>query len=317
MGKKKRKKTVKKQQQVQDVIMPPAGGLKTLEKTMVSLERLVQDREFGSLDEANAFLRETLKNGEISVPGQSADELAQDLMYDAWEATGHERVALALQALRTSPDCSDAYVLLAEEMAGTLAEEKSLYEQGVAAGERYLGEEAFRNDVGHFWGIIATRPYMRARVGLADCLWFLGENEQAIWHYWELLRLNPNDNQGIRYRLLNALMETGRDEEAIKLCHQYEEDCTAAWLYNWALLVFGQEGASKNAERALRTALDGNCHVPDYLLGDESLPETLPDYVSYGGRDEAAAYVTDAIPLWVRTPGAIHWLHMTITEGQA
>lgn len=65
-------------------------------------------------------------------------EEAQALMYEAWDATGPRRVALARQALRLSPDCADAYVLLAEETARSLGEARDLCAQGVAAGERAL-----------------------------------------------------------------------------------------------------------------------------------------------------------------------------------
>ena len=89
---------------------------------------------------------------------------AQDIIYDAWEVTDPKRrVALARKALEISPDCADAYTLLAEETAGSLTEALNLYRQGVKAGERALGKEAFEEDVGHFWGILETRPYMRAR----------------------------------------------------------------------------------------------------------------------------------------------------------
>ena len=40
---------------------------------------------------------------------------AQDLIYDAWElADPIKRSRLARKALKISPDCADAYVLLAE-----------------------------------------------------------------------------------------------------------------------------------------------------------------------------------------------------------
>jgi len=32
-----------------------------------------------------------------------------------------------------------------------------------------------------------------------------------------MLRLNPNDSMGVRYRLINALLRLGRDREAGKL----------------------------------------------------------------------------------------------------
>jgi hypothetical protein len=59
---------------------------------------------------------------------------AQDLIYDAWEvADPKRRVTLAREALEISPDCADAYVLLAEETASSLSEALNLYRQGVEA----------------------------------------------------------------------------------------------------------------------------------------------------------------------------------------
>ncbi len=59
-------------------------------------------------------------------------------MYEAWNAQGARRAQLARKALEISPDCADAYVLLAEEKARTLGEARDLFVQGVAAGERAL-----------------------------------------------------------------------------------------------------------------------------------------------------------------------------------
>jgi hypothetical protein len=95
---------------------------------------------------------------------------AQELIYDAWEMVERRAsLALARKALRISPDCADAYVILAQA-ARTRAQEFELYRKGVEAGERALGKVAFKRDVGRFWGILETRPYMRARSGLAQKL---------------------------------------------------------------------------------------------------------------------------------------------------
>jgi hypothetical protein len=105
---------------------------------------------------------------------------AQDIMYDAWEtANRHTRLFLAKRALKVSPLCADAYVLLAEEGAKDLEEARDLYARGVEAGALAIGPETFEDDVGHFWGVLETRPYMRARSGLAQTLWLLGEKEDA------------------------------------------------------------------------------------------------------------------------------------------
>jgi tetratricopeptide (TPR) repeat protein len=142
---------------------------------------------------------------------------AQALMYRAFEEPDEQkRIQLARDALAISPDCADAYVLLAEH-ARSRREALRLYEQGVAAGERALGAEAFQRDVGHFWGILETRPHMRARLGLAHALWTAGRRAEAVQHLQDMLRLNPGDNQGVRYTLAGFLLFLDRDDDLDRL----------------------------------------------------------------------------------------------------
>lgn len=241
--------------------------------------------------------------------GDSKLDHAQDLMYQAWEESNPaRRIILAHEALAISPDCADAYVLLAEEEADTLDRALEYYQQGVAAGERSLGKKFFKENVGYFWGLLETRPYMRARQGLANILWELGRGDEAESHYRDMLRLNPGDNQGIRYSLLNLLLALNRDAEAQELLKQYEDDGMAEWLYTRALLAFRASGAGAAAEEALRGAIDFNAHVPAYLTGRKRIPVHLPDYVTWGGEDEAITYASGYLAHWRRTPGAIDWL---------
>src|SRR3954471_11215905 len=101
-------------------------------------------------------------------------------MWDAWdEKNARRRIDLARKALSISADCADAYVLLAEETASSVPEAMELYEKGVRAGESALGEKTFNEDAGHFWGLLETRPYMRARAGLASCLREAGKLDDA------------------------------------------------------------------------------------------------------------------------------------------
>jgi len=286
----------------------PTNMRRANEQMLQNIGKLLQEREFGSADEANAYLQELLSSGGIpALASTNPLDRAQELMYDAWEATGSRRVKLARQALEISPDCADAYVLLAEE-ARSLPEAKRLYEQGVSAGERALGPQMFEEDAGHFWGIIETRPYMRARAGLASCLWQLGERQAAIEHYADMLRLNPGDNQGIRYVLANCLLRQGDDIALAKLLDQYKDDAMAEWLYTRALLAFRREGAGKKANAALKKALKENEFVPAYLLGKKRLPRQLPDYIGFGDENEAVSYAAGALAIWRETPGALDWL---------
>jgi len=282
---------------------------RAMEKTMADLARLIGEQEFGSEEEANAFLHSILASGAppASKPRTPVEE-AQDLMYDAWDATGRQRVRLARQALKISPDCADAYVLLAEEAARSLEEARDLYQQGVEAGERALGLEAFEEDAGSFWGILGTRPYMRARLGLAQCLWALAERQAAIEHYRTLLHLNPDDNQGVRYLLASALLEEGMDEELGELLARYEDDAMASWAYIRALWLFRRHGPSPQADASLREAVQCNRSVSSYLLGRKRLPQHSPEYVVLGGESEAIDCAAANLAAWRKTPGALEWL---------
>lgn len=288
---------------------PPIPDRRAMEKIMADLQRALEGHEFKSIEEADAFIQEMMASGgPPQVPGRTPLEQAQDIMYEAWSASGKRRVQLALRALEISKDCADAYVLLAEEAAADLVQAKKLYEKGVMAGERALGPQAFEQDAGHFWGILETRPYMRARFGLAHCLWLLGEREQAIEHYQEMLRLNPNDNQGVRYVLVNCLLEQGHDRQVEELLKRYKNDAAATWRYSRALWLFRQEGASKRANSSLRKAIEQNQFVPAYLLGRKRLPYRLPPYIGFGDENEAIEYVVGAMKAWRNTPGALEWL---------
>ncbi len=290
---------------------PPLTDRRALEQEMANLHRLLSTRRFGSVKEMKAFLEQTLAQTEGRVPEQAAGspvEQAQSVMYEAWDAQGSVRVALARRALEISADCADAYVLLAEETAHAAEEARGLYAQGVAAGERALGERAFRKEVGHFWEVLETRPYLRARAGLAHCLWELGQREAALDHWVDMLRLNPGDSLGVRYRLINGLLQSGRDREAGKLLRVYQGDAGADWLYNWALWAFRTEGDSRRSRRRLTEAMVHNPYVPAYLRGLRRLPRRSPESVGLGDEDEAVSYAAAAKVIWQETPGALGWL---------
>lgn len=246
--------------------------------------------------------------------GQTASDVdaAQQIMYEAFETESPRRqVALARQALETSPDCADAYVLLAEH-AESLPEALQLYEQGVAAGERALGPQGFREYEGHFWGVLETRPYMRAREGLAGTLWAAGRREEAAEHCRQMLQLNPSDNQGIRYRLACMLLDLEQHDELEQLLQQYEEDATAEWAYTQALLAFRQEGDTERARQLLVNAETTNAHVPGYLTGARPIPRSTRDVFALGSDDEAVFYAMAHLPVWKNTPGATSWVRKTL-----
>lgn len=243
-------------------------------------------------------------------------QAAQDLMFRAWETRDPgRRIALAREALRLSPDCADAFSVLARTAAATLEETIALYRHGVEAGERAIGDrQQFEATVGYFWGVLETRPYMRARTGLADALWAAGQQSEAVAHYTELLRLNPNDNQGLRYRLTNWLIELDRDADAMALLEKYDEGDGCLASYPLALLVFRARGDSAEARALLKTAIRSNRHVPALLVGTKQMPKAPPGFMGVGDETEAVSYVLLGALAWRGSNGAIEWLRSRLSK---
>jgi len=234
---------------------------------------------------------------------------AQLLVFDAWEArTARQRKALAEKALSISPLCADAYVLLAEHAEPQSDAELDLWQRAVEAGRNALGEETFIEDAGVFWGILETRPYMRARLGLAQALWDRGRNREAADHLKAMLHLNPNDNQGARYLLAAVLLEAGLDDELVPLLASYPDDDMADWSYARALAGFRTMGDTPESRQKLARALASNRHVPAYLTGIKPMPRAAPAYYSPGRVDEAICCALSFHKGWETTPGALDWL---------
>jgi tetratricopeptide (TPR) repeat protein len=238
---------------------------------------------------------------------------AQALMYRAFgEPDDQRRVQLAHDALALCPDCADAYVLLAEH-AASRKEALRLYEQGVAAGERALGADAFRRDAGHFWGVLETRPYLRARLGLAHALWTAGRRDEAVGHLQDMLRLNPGDNQGVRFTLAGFLLFLDRDDDLARFLQQYDE-ASAAWAYTKAVLAFRRHGDTPEARQLLKEAKKTNRHIPAYLLGEKFPPTEPPGPYSPGDESEALNYLGGFLAPWKSTPGAVAWLRESVEK---
>jgi len=289
---------------------PPLGGRFTLERAMADIGALLAEHDPATIDEATTVLRGLLDLGGSSRRSATNPlEQAQELMYDAWgSGSQRERIRLARRALEISSDCADAYVLLAEETAHTPAQAAELYAQGVAAGERALGEETFEQDVGMFWGILESRPYMRARLGLAQALWAMGEHQPAVEHLQDMLRLNPGDNQGVRYLLLLHLLDLDDATGLQQLLDAYPDDVAAVWAYGRALHAFRHEGDTPASRRLRAEARRWNPHVPAYLTGRKRLPRRLPDLIGMGDESEAVACAAEQMAAWRATPGALAWL---------
>ena len=251
---------------------------------------------------------EVIADPSRTMRAQTPEEQAQALIYRAWEArTQRQAAALARRALEMFPDCADAYTVLAGAEARSAEEARGLYEHGVDAGRRSLGQAFFDEHRGHFWGMIETRPYMRARQGLADCLWALGRKRESLAHCEALLELNPDDNQGIRHGLLSRYLALGNDIGAARLFRDYGHDASAAFLWSRVLLDL-RRGDQVAAKEHLVLAMHGNPHVAGFFAGKRKPPARLPERYSPGDRNEAVLYIANFAEAWLASADAMDWL---------
>lgn len=70
------------------------------------------------------------------------------------------------------------------------------YEAGFQIGELSLGQD-FQGVLP--WGWIDNRPFLRCMYGFGLCLWRLDHFEECARIFDRMLRLNPSDNQGVRF----------------------------------------------------------------------------------------------------------------------
>lgn len=122
---------------------------------------------------------------------------------------------------------------------------------------------------------------------------------------WLVLRLNPDDNQGLRHTLMRRYLETDRADDALALSARYPDDF-AAMRYDRALALF-VAGRRGDALTALHDAVQ---HYPKplawLLKSDPKPPKRSGPGILVGGDDEAWLYRSQLLPLWQRS-GALDW----------
>jgi tetratricopeptide (TPR) repeat protein len=283
---------------------------------------LLKQHSFDSVFEMVNFMQQVMsllepEIGGLPMPmfgmnsfGEMNDDLykAQQLVFEAMESPSKtRRIKLAKQALSISEDCADAYTILGDYAPNREAA-LILYNQALAASTRIFHPEEFEEMKGHFWGIMETRPYMRARLEVALALLDMGRLDEARSHMEAMLELNPNDNQGIRYILLALLFRIDDMAGVQRLFKHYPDDWMAEWHYGKALHSFYTKGIGKDTSKLLKTAVENNPHVPAYLLKQKQLPKHEHEYITPGAANEAENYTLIWLPIWEATPGALDWL---------
>jgi len=287
----------------------PLASPLVMDRVCAQIDRMLEGKDFKTREEYEAFMKANVfgKKIEEFLP-ETPLEKAQDIVFRAYSLKGRRQIHMARQALAIDPNCADAYIMLAER---TPLQGKQLeyFTQALQAAERTLAPEVFEKEAGHFWQAVETRPYVRAKFRLAECLIKMSRLQEAAEHLRELLRLNPDDIMGARFWYWPCLLRLGKDTEVEKLLKQSRKDkgdCT--WDYTRALLTFRQKGEVPLAKRHLNQAIKNNAICAEYLMNGKGFPKPTPD-----GRelfyDDDGYYCAEVLAAaWHETAGAAEWL---------
>ena len=155
------------------------------------------------------------------------------------------------------------------------------------------------------WGWLENRPALRLLARVIESQ--RGEAEELLLLEWLVLTLNPNDNQGLRERLVHAYAASGRAAEALAVCERYAGDMLGAMLYGRVLALF-LLGRRDDAVAALAQAKERAPRIAKTLLAKTPrMPELQHGLMRVGGEDEAWYYRQDWRGVW-ETCGALDWL---------
>ena len=289
--------------------MPKINPLKT-EREMSDFTNFLANQNFSTIEEANEFLQKTdpkVLSRLAKRKTKTKDEEAFDLVASACDESPEKGLEMVKKALEIDPDCADAYLFLANKTKD-IDEAIELSKKAMTGARKKLGEDVFKNDVGHFWGIVETRPYMRAKAGYAELLQLKKNYDAAVKEYQELLELNPNDNQGNRDMLSCLLLQINRWRDYEQLYQKYPDEFSTLWLYNRALFLYIRYGGVPRTIEALNQAVECNPHVLDILTGKKEPKLSKSDYYTVGSFEEASFYFSLTCNIWVKYPKAFRWM---------
>jgi tetratricopeptide (TPR) repeat protein len=218
----------------------------------------------------------------------------------------------AAQAYQLDPTQVDALSILATTTQHLL-EQVKYTEAEVELLRQAVPPDILEGPSGQLWLEHSARPYLESLYDLAQAYRTVNRRDDALKTLNDIMRLNENDNQGVRETLIKWYLDWRHFEEAWELVHR-RNDGLIAMQFTRALLEFRKEGNSAAARKTLSQARRDNKHVASYLLGDAVLTEVRDNTIEVGGRKEAQLCAQSFRVHWVNTPGALDWLKEQTTR---
>ena len=258
------------------------------------LQEFLKNNNVENIDEANEKLQEFIKmynNREIEYENTPLDD-AYEILEEAQNArTEKEAIKLAKKAYEKSKECFDA-ILFQCDLEENGIRRMKLLDDGLEFEKNRLTKEKYfdKENIGHFYGIFETRPYIRGLVIKAEYLLEEGKISQAENVCREVLRLNENDNMGARYLLMAIYATLEKENDMLKLYKKYPEEDLEMIFPLFAL--YYKLGNDKKAKEYLNRIDKCNSNFVKFFKGTiKENKKVEPGYYSRGDSSEIFMYL--------------------------
>ncbi len=258
------------------------------------LQEFLKNNNVESIDEANDKLQKFIgmyNNGEIEYENTPLDD-AYEILEEAQNARNEkEAIKLAKKAYEKSPECFDA-ILFQCDLEENGIKRMKLLNDGLEFEKKRLTKEKYfdKENVGYFYAIFETRPYIRGLVIKAEYLLKEGKLSQAENICREVLRLNENDNLGARYLLMAIYATLEKENDMLKLYKKYPEENLEMLFPLFAL--YYKIGNDKQAKEYLNRVDKCNSNFVKFFKGTIKKREKVePGYYSRGDLSEIFMYL--------------------------
>ena len=258
------------------------------------LQEFLKNNNVKSIDEANEKIQEFIEkynNNEIEYENTPLDDAYEILEEAQYAANEKAAIKLAKKAYEMSPECFDA-ILFQCDLEKNAKKRMKLLNEGLEFEKNRLTKQKYfdKENIGIFYGIFETRPYIRGLVIKAEYLLEEGKLRQAANICKEVLTLNENDNLGARYLLMAIYATLEEEKDMLDLYKKYPEEDLEMLFPLFAL--YYKIGNDKKAKEYLNRIDKCNSNFVKYFKGTIKQSEKVkPGYYSRGDSSEIFMYL--------------------------
>lgn len=297
---------------------------KETEKIFRELEKYLKDKEIKTEEEYEKEVKRFIdlcNNKALQKKGKDAWDYL-DMAYEA--ENDQDALKHAKKALQLDKNCLDAEVMITELTTEDDEVLKNKYEGLIKKTEKHLTETGFLSDenIGSFWSIVETRPYMRLRYAYANLLLDQGKFRKAAKECEDLLLLSENDNMGVRYLLMSLYVFFEDEVNVMRLYKKYRKESSTHMLLPIVALYYKMDNYEK-AELYLKKLGEVNKELEEVFCNAENFDhlmelDDIPDsgMFRYGSAEEIMAAIADSAFLYTATTGLFPWVAKRVRKGK-